>query len=158
MKYFTKNWHESIQKTIVYRSSEVEKQIEKAEYDYQDHYKKFEPFFPECVKKFNNDDFNMHDCLIICIDFIGKGFCMEIDSSSGFCDVDKLTFVNAQILEMDGCLNGGTWLYDEVYLHQGRKDRYEMHILFHAYSEEPELGEMIIVFDKIIIEGNWAQE
>jgi len=152
MKYFTKEWYENCQ--IYHRSEELEKQIEKSTKDYWEHYDKIEPKLPDCVKyKY----VNLHDCKIIDSGFEGKNFYMNIDSSGGFCDVNKLTFVNAEILESDvGSNQKLWWLYDELYFFQDRTDCYERHILF--ATPNGGLAEMIIVFDDIIIDGNWVEE
>ena len=106
----------------------------------------------------------MHDCLIVKSGFIGKDFYMDIKSDS-FCvfgktgeldaTIEKLTFVNAEILENDSDIDLGiaTWLCNEVYL---RESQYEMQILFWAKNNE--IAEMAIAFDDIIIEGNWETD
>lgn len=151
MKYFTKQWYNECQKESYFHISkkakilaeELRKQNQRVLDEYQEYYIKIEPLLPDCIK-----NINMHDCRIVDSGFIGKNFHMNIDSSGGFCDLDKLTFVNAEILDRDIDLDGAWWLYDEIYIQPS--NRYEMHILFH--SKKRTLGEMVIVFDEIVPE------
>ena len=165
MKYFTKQWYNNMQilpqcfyevsignKNAEILGEELEIQIEETEDNYWTHYKQIESRLPEHIK-----NIYMHDCKVINSNFVSKDFYMDIDSSGGFRDVSKLIFVNAEILESDIDSNKENWwIYDEIYLYQDRKDRFEMHILFAVENETQNCGlaEMIIVFDDIIIDGN----
>jgi len=131
---------------------ESEKRNQKIHDAYSEHCKRIEPYLSDVVKeKFINN--TMHDCAILKSDFVGDDLIMDIDSSGGFCDVIKLMFINAKIIECDIDLNGAWWIHEEVYMQQ---DGYELHVLFH--SKDCELGEMIITFDEIEIEKSEAEE
>jgi len=125
---------------------------------YYEHYRQIEPQLPESILKFDplhNPPYSMHDCLIVKSGFVNNDFYMDIDSSSGFCSVEKLTFINAEVLgnDSDNDLGVATWLCNEIYL---RGYKYEMQILFWAKNNE--IAEMSIAFDDIIIEGNWETD
>ena len=149
MKYFTKQWYQDCQKeSMLYcnkntktLAQQLRKQIQKVHNDYQNHYLQIEPYLHNDIKKIN-----MHDCKITDSGFSKNDFYMLIDSSQGFCSVDKLIFTNAEILKKDINLDNVWWLYDEIYLNQ---NAYEMHILFD--SKDCKLGEMVIIFDDIIV-------
>ena len=189
MKYFTKQWYESSQEELEFPYSleyiianqgdkNLEKELmawekeseeksrthyEKASKPYWEHYRRIEQYLPNNIKQIHsvNIGMSMHDCLLTTCGFVGKDFSMDVDSSGGFCDVKNLKFINAEILEIEIDFNNKNWwIYDEVYLYQDRKDRYEMHILFGVEDGTPNegLAEMIIAFDDIIIDGNWVVE
>jgi len=129
--------------------------------DYWDYFKQIEPFLPNCIKQIHNLNIgmSMHDSKVVNSNFIGKDFCIYIDPSGGYCDVTKLIFVNAEILESELNLNNKNWwIYNEVYFYKDCKGRYEMHILFDVEDEIQNIGksEMIIVFDDIIINDNYT--
>jgi len=122
---------------------------------YWEYYRLIEPQLPESIKIFDslyNPPYSMHDCLIVKSGFVDKNFHMDIDSSSGSCSVEKLTFINAEIVEKDSdlCLDNAYWVSNKIYL---RGNKYEMHILLTQQNNER--ANMTIAFDDIIIEGNW---
>jgi hypothetical protein len=145
MKYFTKQWYQKSQKAPWFKKSHME--CQKVFDQYQEHYKKIESQLPDIIKFINTD--NMHDSKIINSKIIngsfkGKDFHMQIDFADSPYSFKEIVFINAEILKIDSYLENACWLYHEIYLH---RNHYEMHILF--YSIKNELGEMIIVFDKI---------
>jgi len=185
MKYFTKQWYENppkelelpysleyiianhedenLNKELMDWEKESEERskahFEKTFKPYWEHYGQIEPCLPNSIKQIHNfnQGMRMHDCIITDSGFIGKDYFMDIDSSGGFCNVNKLTFVNAEILENDTWQNNETcWIYDEIYFYQDQKDRFEMHILF--ATPHYGLAEMIIAFDDILIDEKLAVE
>jgi len=145
MKYFTKQWYKNNQKIF------VNKKGLKILQEYVEYYKQIEPRLPDNIKAFNLQQ-TMHDCIVKEHGFVGKDFHMKIDSRGCYSSVEKLVFVNAEIMESDINLDDATWLYEEVYILQ---ERYEMQILFWSKNcgkTNPSiLGEMTIRFDETII-------
>jgi len=146
MKYFTKQWYKNNQKLFRHKKGQ------KALQEYYEYYRQIEPRLPDSIKNMVDIDI-MHDCIIVDNCFVGKDFHMKIDSRGCYRSVEKLVFINAEIVESDIDLAHATWLYDEVYIQQ---ERYEMQILFWSKncgkSNPGDLGEMTIRFDEVVIE------
>ena len=153
MKYFTEQWYQNCQ--VSGRSERIENQIQKTINDYWEYCRQIESCLPDCIKTIHSIQHGcrMHDCVVVSSGFLCKDFFMEFDSKGGFCSINKLTFVNAEIMTKNMELRDVFWLYDEVYI---QEDRYEMHILFWAKNDE--LTDMAIAFDDVIIEGSWESD
>ena len=122
---------------------------------YWEYYRKIEPQLPGNIKKFNPLHNSLHDCLVLNSGFVDKDFYMDIDSNSGFCSIEKLIFINAEILGKDSnlCLDNAYWLYNKIYL---RGNKCEIHIRLTLQNSDR--VNISIAFDDIIIEGNWETD
>lgn len=141
MKYFTKKWYSGAFKKNNNPYIEEGKQLRK---EYREYYKTVEPYLTENTK---DKRFHMHDCTLLKWYFCGDDLVMEFDFSQGFTSVNKITFLNAEIIKNDRITTNTDWVYEEVYV-VGTGGRYEFHILFHGGG----IKEMIIQADDIVLE------
>lgn len=76
---------------------------------------------------------------------IDKDVIMRFDTKGGLTECDKLTFIDATIIQQDAGIVGSTWVYDEIYR---KEEGYEVHTLM-AREQKVEL---VLECKDIIIE------
>ena len=88
--------------------------------------------------------FGFHDCKVT--DYsVGRNIMIQLDTSVGFTNYDKITFVDVTVINQEEPIIGSIWIYDELYrTEQG----YEVHVLF--CSDETQ--ELTICCSDIIVE------
>lgn len=90
------------------------------------------------------EKFCFHDCQVI--EFrIGSDIAMQFDLRGGFTKLNKITFIESEILKIEGQIEGSYWIYNELYCSE---KGYEAHILFRG----DEISELIISCKDIMIE------
>lgn len=81
------------------------------------------------MKSFDKDvieNIHFHDCLVTDIKETEKSLSITFDNSGGFTDIYEVQFDNYKIIKQDDLLKDSWWLYDEIYITNGK---YELQVL-----------------------------
>lgn len=98
----------------------------------------------ELIPSYIREKFNFHDCGVT--EFIhGEDLIMKLDTSGGFTQFNRITFIKPDIILQEEGIVDSYWLYSELYC---VKDGYEVHVLFSGST----MAELIIRCQDIIIE------
>lgn len=92
----------------------------------------------------NLENFGYHDAYVKEIIFENKDLIIDMDNSFGFTEVNKVRFVECEVVKMDEDLIDSYWLYEELYPHE---KGIEVHILF---AKDEDFKELILIAKKII--------
>lgn len=95
---------------------------------------------PESIRS----GFNFHDCTVTALD-VGEHTVVRLDTRGGFTNINKVTFVSAEMMKQDEGIVGCHWIYDELYR---TDDGYEVHVLLAGQR----MPEMIIHCQDILLE------
>ena len=112
MKYYTKEWYNLCQQCGYHYDLRIsDKAAVFSDKYYQTLYKRKINEFLRSAKR--RSELTADD--IYGIDSGRDDFIIELDSSGGFTNIDKVIFKNYSILEKQGDLQGAVWLYQEIY-------------------------------------------
>jgi roadblock/LC7 domain-containing protein len=67
-----------------------------------------------------------HDCIITEVKLENECISISFDNSGGFTDIVEMQLHNYKIIKQDYLLENSWWLYEEVYMRDGK---YELHVL-----------------------------
>lgn len=120
-----------------------EEKVQKAEYDYQEHFKKhFESDVPTFVS-----ELCLHDCDVLSCRKDGNDIVMIVDNSYGITKINKIRMKNCDVIKQDAPLHGACCLYEEVYK---SGERYEVHFLL----QKNKLIDYIVLVDDMEFQYN----
>lgn len=73
-------------------------------------------------------NFSFHDCVVKSVDWDEKNLVITFDNKGGFTSLQKITYIDAEIVEQEGDLLEAWWLYEEIY-------RTESGYAFHTFLQ-----------------------
>jgi hypothetical protein len=89
----------------------------------------YNKYYKKALKSFDKDvieNIHFHDCLVTDIKQKEKSLSITFDNSGGFTDIYEVEFDNYKIINQDDLLKDSWWLYDEIYITNGK---YELQVL-----------------------------
>ena len=97
------------------------------------------------------EKFGFHDCKVT--DYsVGSDITIQFDNSGGFTNYDKVTFVDAVILQQEEPIIGSMWIYHELYR---TENGYEVHVLL--WGDGDEIPELTLSCSDIIVENIYGE-
>lgn len=98
------------------------------------------------------EKFGFHDCKVT--DYsVGSDTTIQFDNSGGFTNYDKVTFVDAVILQQEEPIIGSMWIYHELYR---TENGYEVHVLL--WGDGDETPELTLCCSDIIVESIYGED
>ena len=138
MKYYTQEWYEAVQRSVL--DSSLKNHCEAAPKEYVKLLK--QQHIPEAILS----RLKFHDSVVLEIKRTVDCFTLTMDESSwGY---HKIQFFTPKISRQDEGIVGSEWLYEEIYR---IPNGYEMHVLFFS-RKLLDLVELIVQCDSIEIE------
>ena len=133
MKFFTKEWYES--------SRNGTADVKRMEDIYAQYICSVASALPEEKLR----DFHLHDAVLLERYRDLDDLVMIFDISHALSYVKEIRFVDAEIVSCDDIQKGDYWLFEEIYLINGK---YEIHILFCDLNDNPK---QIIICTKNVV-------